>query len=332
MPNCCAPSVTRDVATTHALPNPDTARVHEPSRMAFVPDGTFLMGNDDDRAIPGDGEGPVREVHVSGFLLDHCCVTNRQFATFVDATGHVSDAEQHGWSYVFAPLVGASAIRHVIRAQVAGAPWWRAVVGAKWSAPEGPGSTVHGRWNHPVVHVSWQDARAYAAWVGKRLPTEAEWEKAARGGTIGHRYSWGDELVEGGRHHANIWQGTFPTSSSRPGGVVGTVAVDTFPANAFGLHNMAGNVWEWCRDAWSATWHIAAAAPTRRDPEGPATGHERVMRGGSYLCHASYCERYRVAARTKNTPDATAGHIGFRCAADVPPAPDIRAKDCGQGA
>lgn len=285
--------------------------------MAVVDGGAFTMGNDDDRAIDGDGEGPVRQVHLDTFLVDRRCVTNAQFATFVQATGYVSEAERFGWSYVFAAFVAPSARSAVIAGTVLGAPWWRGVEGACWRHPEGPGSAIGDRWRHPVVHVSWNDAHAYARWAGKRLPTEAEWERAARGGLEGARYPWGDALTPDGRHRANIWQGTFPDHNTADDGYVGTAPVDAFPANGFGLYQMAGNVWEWCHDRWSADWHAAATVATRRNPTGPADGGSRVMRGGSHLCHVSYCERYRVAARTHSAPDSSTGHTGFRLVADV---------------
>ncbi|MEX2563042.1 MAG: formylglycine-generating enzyme family protein [Nitriliruptoraceae bacterium] len=288
------------------------------AKMVMIPGGQFAMGNADDRAIAGDGEGPVRDVDVRSFLIDRRCVTNAQFATFVRATGFVTDAERFGWSFVFAGLVAQTARDHVIDAQVEGAPWWRGVQGTCWSAPEGPGSTVTDRWRHPVVHVSWTDARAFAQWAGKRLPTEAEWEKAARGGLDRARYPWGDDLTPDGRHHANIWQGSFPENNSAADGYVATAPVDAFHANGYGLYQVSGNVWEWCWDRWSTDWHVPETPATRTDPIGPASGDWRVVRGGSYMCHVSYCERYRVAARTRNTPDSTTGHMGFRLAADVP--------------
>ena len=317
MVSCCSPSSDRAVDAEVGFARVE-ATDKQAARMAFVPGGSFAMGNEDDRAIPGDGEGPVRQVQVSGFLVDPRCVTNAQFAVFVRDTDHVTDAERFDWSFVFKALVAPTATTHVIDATIPDAPWWRGVAGATWQAPEGPGSSIEGRWRHPVVHVSWRDAQAYARWVGKRLLTEAEWEKAARGGLVGARYPWGDELTPAGRHHANIWQGQFPTHNTGEDGYLATAPVDAFPANGFGLYNMSGNVWEWCFDAWSTDWHAPFGEATRRDPFGPLVGDERVIRGGSYLCHASYCERYRVAARTHNTPDTTTGHMSFRLAADVP--------------
>jgi formylglycine-generating enzyme required for sulfatase activity len=254
---------------------------------------TFLMGAEDGDGFPADGEGPVREVRVGPFSIDTVAVSNERFAAFAQATGHVTDAERHGWSFVFAGLLPAGA--PPTRALV-GAPWWRQVHGASWRAPEGPGSSTAERLDHPVVHVSHGDALAYCAWAGLRLPTEAEWEYAARGGIEQARYPWGDELTPGGEHRANIWQGDFPTHNTLADGFLGTAPVDAFPPNGFGLHNASGNVWEWCADG---------------------LGDGRfAMRGGSYLCHDSYCNRYRVAARTGDTGDSSSGNVGFRCAAD----------------
>ncbi|NHC44374.1 formylglycine-generating enzyme family protein [Motilibacter aurantiacus] len=285
--------------------------------MARIAGGEFLMGGDDPDQFPADGEGPVRAVRLSAYLIDTTAVTNAQYATFVKATGYVTDAERYGWSFVFHLLLGPDAAPHVMDGSVPSAPWWRAVRGASWRSPEGPGSDVSSRQSHPVTHVSWHDAAAYAAWAGKRLPTEAEWEMAARGGLEQARFPWGGELTPRGQHRCNIWQGTFPTVNTQEDGYVGTAPVKAYRPNAYGLYNTSGNVWEWCSDRWSTSWHAEEREETRVDPEGPPTGEARVVRGGSYLCHASYCNRYRVAARTSNTPDSTTGHMGFRCAADV---------------
>ncbi|WP_435884029.1 formylglycine-generating enzyme family protein [Streptomyces cyaneofuscatus] len=279
--------------------------------MVALPGGTFRMGNEDAYANPGDGEGPVREVTVSPFRIDACAVTNAQFAVFAKDTEYVTTAEQFGWSYVFAGFLTPERVR-ASRAP-AGTPWWRGVEGAAWRAPEGPGSGIGDRARHPVVHISWEDARAYARWAGKRLPTEAEWEYAARGGLDQARYPWGDELTPRGRWRCNIWQGDFPTVNTVDDGHLGTAPVDAYRPNAYGLHNAVGNVWEWVADRFTSSHPATLTA----DPRGPGEGEGRVMRGGSYLCHDSYCNRYRVAARTSNTPDSSSGNCGFRCAADA---------------
>lgn len=279
--------------------------------MAHLPGGRFRMGTDDPIGFPADGEGPVREVEVSPFLIDRYAVTNEDFAAFVSATGYVTEAERYGWSYVFVGFLPGELRRMSPRPDVT--PWWAAVRDADWRRPEGPGSGLDGRGDHPVVHVSWDDAASYAAWAGKRLPTEAEWEYAARGGLDQRRYPWGDELTPEGRHMANIWQGRFPVKNTADDGYAGTAPVSAFPPNGFGLHQMAGNVWQWCADWWG-TDHPTGPV---RDPGGPATGPGKVMRGGSYLCHDSYCNRYRAAARTSNELGGAGGNTGFRCARDA---------------
>ncbi len=255
------------------------------------------MGSEDADVNPLDAEGPVRPVRVEAFRIGATTVTAAQFAAFVAATGHRTDAERHGWSLVVAGSLPPALREEVPR--VAAAPWWAAVPGACWWAPEGPGSTLRGRWDHPVVHVSALDAEAYCAWVGGRLPTEAEWERAARGGLEQRRFPWGDELTPGGRHRCNTWQGRFPEHDSAEDGFAGTAPARWYEPNGFGLYQCAGNVWEWCADTW---W-----TPRQRRSD------RRSMRGGSFLCHDSYCNRYRVSARTCNDPDATLANLGFRC-------------------
>lgn len=272
------------------------------------------MGSDGPDVIAGDGEGPARRITLAPFRIAAATVTNAEFAAFTAATGHVTDAELFGWSYVFHALVHPAAARHVMPGAPAGAPWWRAVEGASWHAPRGPGSSWRDCPDHPVVHVSWSDATVYARWVGGRLPSEAEWEKAARGGCAGRQFPWGNELTPNGRKLCNTWHGDFPNHGSD-----GTAPARSCPANGYGLFNMVGNVWEWCADWWSEDWHIRHRNLSRANPKGPRRGSERVLRGGSYLCHHSYCTRYRLSARTRATPDSTTGHTGFRCAADAKP-------------
>jgi sulfatase modifying factor 1 len=276
-----------------------------------LPGGEFFMGTDSREGYPADGEGPVRPVRVSPFWIDATAVSNARFAAFVEASGYVTEAEQFGWSFVFAGLLPDD---FPPTRAVAAAPWWRQVFGASWRHPEGPHSNIADRMDHPVVHVSWGDAVAYCRWAGKRLPTEAEWEYAARGALEQKRYPWGDKLTPNGEHLMNVWQGKFPLVNTAEDGYVGTAPVDAFPANGFGLFNMTGNAWEWCADWFSVTFHVRGG---RDNPTGPPRGNSKVMRGGSYLCHRSYCYRYRVAARSSNTPDSATGNLGFRCVRDA---------------
>ena len=280
--------------------------------MAVLPGGTFLMGGEDADARPEDGEGPRREVAVSAFEIDRTAVTNARFEAFVAATGYRTEAESFGWAYVFKGQLSKPRQRRLAASSnVEAAPWWLAVEGACWRKPEGPGSSLKGRRHHPVVQVSWNDALAFCEWAGKRLPTEAEWEYAARGGLAGKRFPWGDELTPSGRHRCNIWQGRFPEANTEEDGYFGTAPAKCYRPNGFGLYNMVGNVWEWCADWFSPDWHLTHR---RMDPTGPDIGTGKVLRGGSYLCHESYCNRYRVAARYSNMPDSATGNAGFRCA------------------
>ena len=284
--------------------------------MSRIPEGSVWLGSDDAMGYPADGEGPARQVQLSAFWLDTTAVSNRQFSEFVTASGYVTDAERYGWSYVFYALVHPLAVASVQEhAAVALAPWWLPVRGACWRAPFGPGSNLGELHDHPVVHVSWNDANAFAAWAGKRLPTEAHWEAAARAGLTNCTYPWGNDLTPGGQHQCNIWQGRFPQENTAEDGFLGTAPVHSFAPNAYGLYNMVGNVWEWCADWWSPSWHVPAAPHTRNNPTGPGSGVERVIRGGSYLCHVSHCHRYRLSARSFNAPDSSTGHMGFRCCA-----------------
>jgi formylglycine-generating enzyme len=276
--------------------------------MVLLEGGEFLMGEAGPWAYPGDGEGPVRRIRLDGFRIDPHAVSNAEFAAFVEQSGHVTEAERFGWSFVFAGLLPDEfpPTRGVAHAQ-----WWRQVEGADWRRPEGPQSHLDGRMDHPVVHVSHNDAQAYCDWAGKRLPSEAEWEYAARGGIEGRLFPWGDELEPGGEHRMNVWQGEFPRENTCADGFRGTCPVDAFAANGYGLHNMTGNVWEWCADWFSTDFHTR---DRRTNPQGPPRGTNRSTRGGSYLCHASYCRRYRVAARNSLEPQSTTGNTGFRCA------------------
>ncbi len=316
--SCCAPP-------RHTAGAADTAAANAPGKfrrvttgstdgMRLIPGGEFLMGTDGTYGFPADGEGPAHPVELAPFHLDATCVTNEQFNAFVNATGYKTEAERMGWSFVFFGHLSAAQAAKSVRARVTGSEWWCRVEGASWRHPEGPGSNIKQRWDHPVVQISWHDTQAYAAWSGKRLPTEAEWECAARGGRVRQRFPWGDELEPGGKHRMNVWQGVFPTRNTEADGFYGTAPARTFKANGYGLYQMTGNVWEWCWDWFEPGYYLRTPAA---NPTGPAAGERRVMRGGSYLCHASYCNRYRTDARSSNTPDSATTNLGFRCARDV---------------
>ncbi|MBX3440500.1 MAG: formylglycine-generating enzyme family protein [Planctomycetaceae bacterium] len=269
--------------------------------------GAFLMGTTD-RRFPEDGEGPVREVTLDPFEIACHVVSNMQFGDFVRATGYTTDAERYGWSFVFEGLL-SDAQRTTFPVRAAEVPWWRQTPHAYWAQPEGADSSVLDRLDHPVVHVSWNDAKAYCHWSGTRLPTEAEWEMAARGGLSQATYAWGDELVPEGEHRCNVWQGEFPARNTAEDGYPGTAPVHAFAPNGYGLHNVAGNVWEWCEDYFSPSYHRITASD---NPLNRQRSPLRSLRGGSFLCHESYCNRYRVGARTSNTPDTSTSNIGFR--------------------
>jgi formylglycine-generating enzyme required for sulfatase activity len=270
--------------------------------------GEFEMGTDGEYGYMVDGEGPAHAVKLSPFAISRYAVTNEQFATFVAAGGHRTEAERCGASFVFAGFLPDD---FVPTRAVAAAPWWRLVEGADWAHPEGPDSDWRERRDHPVVHVSWNDAIAFCGWSGTRLPTEAEWEYAARGGLAGCRFPWGEELEPDGEHRMNVFQGSFPDENECADGYAGTAPVDAFPANGYGLHNVTGNVWEWTADRFDRNCYADSPRvdPCCEEGDGP-----RVMRGGSYLCHASYCNRYRVDARSSNSADASTGNLGFRVA------------------
>jgi formylglycine-generating enzyme required for sulfatase activity len=274
--------------------------------------GPFLMGSDAPHALPADGEGPVRSVTVSPFHISDTAVTNWQFQEFAEATGYLTEAERFAWSFVFRNHVDESRRG----AAVPATPWWVRVDGASWKHPEGPDSSLAARADCPAVHVSWNDAMAYCQWAGVRLPTEAEWEFAARGGLEQKTYPWGDELCPGGTHRCNIWQGSFPDCDLAEDGYTRPAPARTYEPNGFGLYNMVGNVWEWCWDFFDRDWR---QTETPFDPAGPPRGAAHVIKGGSYLCHESFCFRYRNAARASNAPDSATGNIGFRVVRDVTP-------------
>ncbi|MGI4756434.1 MAG: formylglycine-generating enzyme family protein [Janthinobacterium lividum] len=317
VPPCCMPS--RERAAVLVQSRSDAAARERVSGggtegMEQLPGGTFLMGTEDREGFPADGEGPVRPVTLDPFFMDRYTVTNDLFSRFVQDTGYQTEAERFGWSFVFAGDLPDGGQNVSVEDTVPGVDWWKRIHNARWNAPEGPGSSIAERMNHPVVHVSWNDAASYAAWAGKRLPTEAEWEFAARGGLPQKTYPWGDSLTPGGEHRCNIWQGEFPHTNTAEDGFRSTSPVDAYRPNGYGLFGTVGNVWEWCADWFSTTYHHFSTAI---NPAGPPSGAARVMRGGSYLCHRSYCNRYRVAARSSNTPDSATTNIGFRCVRDL---------------
>jgi len=306
--SCCAPSSGRPVESGPRAA-PATGGLTA-ANLVRLDGGVFTIGSEDRWAYPEDGEGPIKDVEVSAFLVGAYAVSSAEFARFAEETGYATDAERFGWSFVFAGLLPDD---FPPTEGVVQAPWWRKVEGADWRHPEGPGSSIAERLDHPVVHVSWNDADTYCAWAGARLPHEAEWEFAARGGLERKAYPWGDDIEPDGEHRMNVWQGDFPARNSSADGFEGTAPVTSFPPNGYGLYNMTGNVWEWTAD-W---FHPAFRQRDRsRDPAGPAGGTSRVQKGGSYLCHHSYCRRYRVAARQGSTPDSSTGNVGFRCAGD----------------
>jgi len=301
------------------------------SQMVWIPGGTFRMGSD--RHYPE--EVPIHRVTVDGFWMDQTPITNRQFREFVRATGYVTFAERrpdpkdypgalphmlYAGSLVFTPPNHPADLRFW-------GEWWTYLKGADWRHPFGPRSSIHGLDNHPVVHVAYCDALAYAHWAGKDLPTEAEWEFAARGGLDGAEFAWGDELTPGGQHMANTWQGNFPRENLAEDGFERTSPVTAFPPNGYGLRDMIGNVWEWTTDYYAAK-HTADPAKPCCIPANPRGGREdqsydpcqpgnriprRVLKGGSHLCAPNYCRRYRPAARHPQQIDTSASHIGFRC-------------------
>jgi formylglycine-generating enzyme len=306
-PSCCAKrragEPTAAASATDITPSPTPIA----RRWSPLIGGSFRMGSNDQR-FPDDGEGPVREVSLSFFAIACYAVSNLQFAEFVRQTGYTTDAERYGWSFVFEGLLPDEARRQSLK-RAAETPWWVALPHAYWAQPEGPHSTILDRSDHPAVHISWNDAKAYCKWSGTRLPTEAEWEMAARGGLEQATFPWGNELTPAGEHRCNIWQGHFPDRNTMDDGFSGTAPVHALEPNGFGLRNVAGNVWEWCEDTFSPRYHQVTTA---NNPLHDAPAPNRSLRGGSFLCHDSYCNRYRVAARSSNTPDSSASNIGFR--------------------
>lgn len=316
-------------------PNPVRPAGPAPSGMVWVPGGEFSMGSDDPRAMPHGGNeamedaGPVHRVYVDGFWMDKTDVTNEQFARFVAATGYVTVAERKpsASDFPLAPkdnLVPGSIVFHPPSHPVSlddPYQWWAYVPGANWRHPVGPHSSIKERENLPVVQIAYEDAAAYAKWAGKRLPTEAEWEFAARGGLAGKRYAWGDGLNPSGRWMANTHQGDFPGHDSGEDGYAGIAPVASFAPNAYGLYDMSGNVWQWVADWYRPDYYAQIAGSVARNPHGPPSSFDplepgvpkRVQRGGSFLCTEQYCTRYMVGTRGKGEVSSASNHIGFRC-------------------
>lgn len=292
-----------------AVPDaPQSVREALRANLKVIPGGIYEMGARKS-TFHDDHDSPRRKVKISPFLMAPHAVTNADFASFVSSTSYMTVAEREGWSFVFhLPLDDATKWPQ----SPPGLSWWRKVDGASWAAPEGPGSDIAGREDHPVVHVCWYDALAYCAWCGLRLPSEAEWERAARGGLPNRKFPWGDVLLPGGKPAMKTFEGAFPDRSTSR---VGTVPVDAYSSNAYGMFNMTGNVWEWVYDIF-APYPPASPRP-QPDPTRTSGGYERVQRGGSYLCHPSYCNRYFVHSRGRNNPDSSTGNCGFRVAASV---------------
>jgi sulfatase modifying factor 1 len=327
--------MTRHAPVTSDAPMP-ARDAHAAPDMVWIEGGTFRMGSD--RHYPE--EAPAHNVRVAGFWIDRTPVTNRQFRAFVKATGHVTFAE-----IAPDPKDYPGALPHMLRAgSLAFTPpkhpvdlsdwsqWWAFKFGADWRRPYGPRSSIGGLADHPVVHVAYGDAEAYARWAGKELPTEAEWEFAARGGLDGAEFAWGDEFAPGGRQMANTWQGGFPLENTRLDGFDRTSPVTAFPPNGYGIHDMIGNVWEWTTD-WFSSRHEADASKPCCVPDNPRGGREqdsydlcqpqiriprRVIKGGSHLCAPNYCRRYRPAARHAQPLDTSTSHVGFRCMVRAP--------------
>jgi len=307
--------------------------------MVFIPGGEFNMGGDNEQADPD--EFPKHRVVVSPFYMDETEVTNEQFHKFIKATGYVTTAERNAnWEdikktvppgtakppdslLVAASLVFKSSVGPVNLNDYS--QWWIWQKGANWRHPEGPQSSIKGKENHPVVHVSWDDAIAYCKWAGKRLPTESEWEFAARGGLVGSTYPWGNEPVQMGKAKTNSWDGKFPYFNSMRDGFIKTAPVRSFQANGYGLYDMAGNVWEWCSDWYQSDYYTTLSGKKTINPKGPVVSYDpqepfakkRSLRGGSFLCNDAYCSGYRVARRMKSSPDTGLEHTGFRCVREV---------------
>lgn len=316
--------------------NTGKAPAKAPAGMVWIPGGEFTMGSINPVGMEGGGDKrmgdarPLHRVYVDGFFMDATEVTNDEFAKFVTATGYVTDAERAPNAADFPGVPAEALVPGSAVFTPPGQPvplnnyllWWRYIQGADWRHPLGPASSIEGKGNYPVVQVSWQDAAAYAKWAGKRLPTEAEWEFAARGGKTGELFPWGNQLKPDGKWMANIFEGSFPGNDNGADGFTGIAPVGKYKANPYGLYDMAGNVWEWCADWYRPDYYDKLAGQgTVKKPLGPANSFDpdepgvpkKVQRGGSFLCTDQYCTRYMVGTRGKGEPKSASNHIGFRC-------------------
>jgi sulfatase modifying factor 1 len=315
--SCCVPSRSTEPTQKSNMINPVSHNSLLPSlpEKIYLPGGEFLMGTNGNLGYSSDGEGPERLILINPIYIDIYAVTNEKFEMFVKATSYVTEAERYGWSFVFRDFVSPE-VANTAKIHPTTTPWWWVIESAYWRNPEGPKSNIDDRRDHPVVHVSWNDAIQYCNWSGQRLPTEAEWEYAARGGLSQMTYPWGNNLTNNGKYRCNIWQGVFPDHNTQDDGYLGTAPVNSFDPNNYGLYNMVGNIWEWCSD-WFSTQHLYGFEQTS-NPKESSIAVSKTMKGGSYLCHESYCNRYRIAARSSNTPDSSTGNLGFRCVKDLP--------------
>lgn len=333
----CLPTSIRN--NTSTFNDSITNKVATTKNMVLIPAGEFIMGGNNHQAR--SDEFPRHKVKLNGFWMDKTEVTNAQFKKFVDATGYVTDAEKElDWEVIKKKLPKNTPKPHdsllVAGSLVFKQPqnrvnlnnygtWWQFVKGANWKHPKGKNSSIKGKENHPVVHISWNDAVAYAKWAGKRLPTEAEWEYASRGGKQNTIYSWGNEAVDIGKTKTNYWTGEFPVKNTLKDGFYTTAPVQSYNPNAYGLFDMSGNVWEWCNDWYHAKYYASLTASSTHNPKGPLKSYDpmepnipkKVLRGGSFLCNDSYCSGYRNAARMKSNASTSLQHTGFRCVVDL---------------